>query len=187
VMGERDGRRLLLIDIAVPRDIDSGVRDLPGVTLYDMDDLQREVARNLSGREAEATRARTLVDEEVEAFGRWLASLDVIPTIAALRARGDAIVDQALRENGPRWESLSDADRRRVGALTRAVVSRLLHEPTLRMRRAVGEDDAYLYVQTLRELFDLDPGSASMNEDAPPAPAPAEVTSLEAHRARPRS
>ncbi len=186
VMEQREGRRLLLIDIAVPRDIDPGVRGLPGVTLYDMDDLQREVARNMSGREAEATKARTIVDEEVEGFARWLATLDVIPTIAALRARGDAIVDQALRENGPRWEALSDADRRRVDALARSVVGRLLHEPTLRMRRSVGEDDAYLYVQTLRELFALDPGRAAAVEDAGAESEPAPVASLDAHRSRPR-
>src|SRR5439155_25968219 len=83
VMQQREGRPLCLIDIAVPRDIDPTVRDLPGISLYDMDDLQREVARNMSVREAEATKARALIQEEVERFGRWLASLDVVPTIAA--------------------------------------------------------------------------------------------------------
>jgi glutamyl-tRNA reductase len=182
-MEERDGRRLLLIDIAVPRDIDSGVRELPGVTLFDMDDLQREVARNLSGREAEATRALTIVDEEVDGFSQYVASLDVMPTIAALRARGDAIVEQALRDNDPRWESLSAADRRRVEALSRSVVSRLLHEPTVRMRRSVGEDHAYVYAQALRDLFGLDPVS-TRDERADAEPAP--VTWLDARRARPR-
>ena len=75
-MVEARGRRpLVLIDIAVPRDIEPSVRDLcSGVTLFDMDDLQREVARNLSGREAEAAKARTLVDEEAERFDRWLGT-----------------------------------------------------------------------------------------------------------------
>src|SRR5436305_6725371 len=86
VMQQRAGRPLLLIDIAVPRDIDPSVRDLTGVTLYDMDDLQREVARNIGVREAEARRARTLLEEEVQRYTEWLASLDVVPTIAARRA-----------------------------------------------------------------------------------------------------
>ena len=180
VMERREGRPLLLIDIAVPRDIDPSVRELPGVTLYDMDDLQREVARNLSGREAEATRALTIIDEEVEGFGQFVASLDVLPTIAALRARGEAIVEQALRDNEPRWQSLSAADRRRVEALSRSVVSRLLHEPTLRMRRSVGDEHAYVYAQAVRELFGLDPRSAREEGE------PATVASLEARRARPR-
>ena len=184
VMEERAGRRLLLIDIAVPRDIAPGVRDLSGVTLYDMDDLQREVARNRSGREAEAGRAATIVDEQVEEFARYVASLDVVPTIAALRERGDAIVDQALLDNERRWESLSAADRRRVEALTRSIVGRLLHEPTLRLRRSVGHDDSYVYVQAMRELFALEPEAAGVDEDD--RVEPAAVASLDERRARSR-
>jgi glutamyl-tRNA reductase len=178
VMSQRDGRPLCLIDIAVPRDIDPSVRDLPGISLYDMDDLQREVARNLSVREAEATRARVLIEEEVERFGRWLASLEVVPTITALRERGDAIVEQVLRENEPRWESLSEADRERVEMLARAVVSRLLHEPTLRLKDATERDASYHYVQALRELFAIE------KSEAADAGTSAEVTSLESRRRR---
>ena len=111
----------------------------PGIALYDMDDLQRAVARNLSVRETEADEARALVRGEVERFETWLASLDVVPTISALRRRGDEIVDQLLRENESGWESLSAADRERLGAMARAVVSRLLHEPTLRLKGSAGE------------------------------------------------
>ncbi|MGH3102085.1 MAG: glutamyl-tRNA reductase, partial [Thermoleophilia bacterium] len=97
VTDQRVGRPLLLIDIAVPRDIDPRVRELPGITLYDMDDLQRTVARNLDVQDAEASRARTIVDAELERFDRWLSTLDVVPTIASLRARGEEIVNQVLR------------------------------------------------------------------------------------------
>ncbi|MEJ7656991.1 MAG: glutamyl-tRNA reductase [Thermoleophilaceae bacterium] len=174
VVAERAGRPLLLIDIAVPRDIDSAVRDLPGIALYDMDDLQREVARNLSGREAEAPRARSVIDREVARFADWLASLEVVPTIAALRGRGDEVVNQVLAENAGRWESLSEADHERVEVLARAVVRRLLHEPTLRLKRA--EEGSYAQVQTLRELFGLDSEAGVL--DAPAA----EVTELATRR-----
>jgi glutamyl-tRNA reductase len=180
VIAQRDGRPLLLIDLAVPRDIDPEVRDLPGATLFDMDDLQREVSRNLGSREAEARRARRILAEEAEAFARWRASLDVVPTIAALRERGDQIVDDVLRENSGRWTSLSDEDRERVALLARAVVSRLLHEPTLRLKGASVEGEAYVYVQALRELFGLEP-------DAPAEPGDesgADVTSLDERRRR---
>jgi glutamyl-tRNA reductase len=177
VAAAREGRPLVLIDIAVPRDIDPQVRDIPGIALYDMDDLQREVARNLGGREAEATRARTVVAEEVERFDAWLGSLDVVPTISALRSRGEQIVEQVLRENESRWESLSPADRERVGVLARAVVSRLLHEPTLRLKGSTDEDSSYRHLHALRELFGLDP---DFDQAAPPA----EVTPLEARRQR---
>jgi glutamyl-tRNA reductase len=176
VAEQRGGRPLLMIDIAVPRDIEPTVREIPGVTLYDMDDLQREVARNMGSREAEAGRARRIVDEEVERFTAWLASLDVVPTIAALRELGDGVVEQVLRENESRWETLSDADRARVEVLARAVVNRLLHEPTLRLKAAVDGDRSYVYVQALRELFGLE-------VETPLGESPAaQVTSLEERR-----
>src|SRR6185503_20958359 len=84
VMVARGGRPLLLIDIAVPRDIDPSVRSLDGVHLRDIDDLQRMVERNLSGREADARRAEALLERELERFQRWLGTLDAVPTIAAL-------------------------------------------------------------------------------------------------------
>jgi glutamyl-tRNA reductase len=141
-----------------------------------MDDLQREVARNMGSREAEAVRARQLVDQDVDRFARWLTSLDVVPTIAALRELGADLVEQVLRENESRWESLSEADRERVELLARTVVNRLLHEPTLRLKAATDGDDSYVYVQALRELFGLEVESTL---DESPA---AEVTSLDAHR-----
>jgi glutamyl-tRNA reductase len=182
VVEQRGGRPLLLIDIAVPRDIDPNVRDLTGITLYDMDDLQHAVARNMSGREAEAAKAGRLVEQEVERYVRWLGSLEIVPTIAALRDRGDEIVAQVLRDNDARWESVSENDRRRLEMMARAVVSRLLHEPTLRLKDSDG-DRAYVYVDALRELFALD-GSDAANEPG----AAADVASLdEARRKQSRS
>ena len=99
------------------------VRDCPGIALYDMDDLQAAVARNLDAREAEAEEALALVREEVERFEAWMASLDVVPTISALRGRADEVVRQVLAENESRWESLSAADRERVEVMARAVVA----------------------------------------------------------------
>ena len=175
VTEQRAGRPLLLIDIAVPRDIDPRVRELPGITLYDMDDLQRTVARNLDSQEAEASRARTVIEEELQRFDRWLSTLDVVPTISALRERGDEIARQVLRENEGRWESLSDADRERLELMARAIVSRLLHEPTARLKRPADDDSAYVHLQALRELFGLDTAPLSEGE--------AQVTSLDKRRA----
>jgi glutamyl-tRNA reductase len=177
VMEQRGGRPLLLIDIAVPRDIDPTVRELPGITLFDMDDLQREVARNLSGREAEVTRVHAIIEQETERYGDWLASLDVVPTIAALRERGEEIVQRVLRENEGRWESLGEADRRRVEMMARAVVNRMLHEPTLRIKDAAERGGSYVQLQALRELFGLeaDAPDYELGESA-------DVTSLEARR-----
>jgi glutamyl-tRNA reductase len=172
MMGLRDGRPLLIVDIAVPRDIDPGCRDLAGVSLHDVDDVQQIVARNASGREAEAKRAEAILDAEHARFERWLASLEVVPTVASLRERADELVRRVLAENESRWETLSEADRERLQQMARAIVSRLLHEPTLRMKQAAGTDDAYLYVNALRELFGLDA------ETAPEAGEAGKVTPL---------
>ncbi|HUB99882.1 MAG TPA: glutamyl-tRNA reductase [Solirubrobacterales bacterium] len=156
VMVEREERPLLAIDIAVPRDIEPACRELPGVSVHDIDDVQQIVERNASGREAEARRAELIIESELDRFERWVASLEVVPTITALRERGDEVVRRVMAENENRWESLGEADRERMEAMAKAVASRLLHEPTVRMRRSAGEEEAYNYVSALRELFGLD-------------------------------
>ena len=157
-----DGRErpLLIIDIAVPRDVDPACREISGVTLHDVDDVQGIVERNASGRETEARRADGLLDAERARFERWLGSLEVLPTIAALRERADEIVRRLLAENEQRWESLSEADRERMEKMASAIASRMLHEPTLRMKRSAEDEDAYVYVHALRELFGLDADTA---------------------------
>jgi glutamyl-tRNA reductase len=156
VMAIREGRPLLLVDIAVPRDIEPACREIAGVSLHDIDDVQQIVARNTGGREAEARSAERLIDAEHDRFERWLSSLEVVPTISALRERADEVVRRVLAENEGRWEELSEADRERLSVMAKAIASRLLHEPTLRMKRSAGSDEAYLYVSALRELFGLD-------------------------------
>jgi glutamyl-tRNA reductase len=149
------GRRLVVVDTSVPRDVEPSARELRGVTLYDLDTIQDEMAHNLSAREEEARNAAPIIEEEVATFERWMATLEVVPTITALRERGRAAVDRALRENEPRWQSLSDDDRERVELIARAVMSDLLHEPTLRLRQVGERGSSSLYVQTVRELFGL--------------------------------
>jgi len=171
VTAERRGRPLLLIDLAVPRDIDGACAELPGVTLLDIDGLQAQVARHISVRRVEARRAEGLVEEEIQAFAGWLGSLEVMPTVGALRARGDSVVEQLLAENDGRWEALTERDRKRVEALARAVAKRLLHEPTLRVK-GLDAEHRHARLQLLRELFGL---------EEPPAEAaerPAEVRPL---------
>ena len=177
VMDERGGRPLVAIDIAVPRDIEPACRELPGVSVFDIDDVQQIVERNASGREAEARRAELLIEAELDRFERWLAALEVVPTITALRERGDEVVRRVLAENENRWEDLGEADRLRVEAMAKAVASRLLHEPTVRMRRSAGDEDAYAHVSALRELFGLDV------ETAPEAAADGSVTELRSKKA----
>jgi glutamyl-tRNA reductase len=160
VMALRGGRPLLLVDLAVPRDIEPACGALEGVTLMDMDALQSQVRRHLTVRRAEAERAEGLVEEEIVTFAGWLGTLEVMPTLTALRARGDAVVDELLAENSSRWEGLSERDRERVELMARAVVKRLLHEPTQRVK-ALDAEHRHARLQLLRELFGLEEAAAA--------------------------
>ncbi len=154
VMAQRQGRPLLLIDIAVPRDIDPRCGDLDGVTLYDIDDLQAVVARNLGARQDVVPQAQEIVEEEIHRFARWLGTLETLPTVSALRERADEIVERVLAENEGRWESASERDLARIEAVARAVVSRLLHEPTIRLR-SFSAERGHASLALVRELFGL--------------------------------
>jgi glutamyl-tRNA reductase len=180
IMDQRDPAPLLLIDLAVPRDIDPECREIEGVSLYDVDEVQAIVERNASGREAEARRAGGILDSELSRFERWMGAQEVMPTVAALRERADAIVSQVLAENTTRWESLSATDRERVEMLAHAIANRLLHEPTVRLKGAADREDAYLQVSALRELFGLDAGT---EPDADSGEG-ADVASLDERRRR---
>ena len=159
VAAAREYRPLLLIDLAVPRDIDPSCREVTGVVVRDVDDVQQIADRNATGREVESRGAEVIVAAELARFERWLGSLEVLPTVASLRLRADDIVGRVIAENIGRFEDLSHADRIRVEAMARSIASRLLHEPTLRLKRAAEESDAYQQVAALRELFGLDAGT----------------------------
>lgn len=164
VMGPRPERPLLAIDLAVPRDIDPACREVPGVTVHDIDDVQQIVERNTSGRESEARRAEQIVEAELDRFERWLGLQEVVPTISALREHGDEVVRRVLAENEGRWESLSDADRERLEKMAKAIASRLLHDPTLRIRNSACSGESYFFISALRELFGLEVETAPEGE-----------------------
>ena len=148
--------QLLLIDLAVPRDISPECRDARGVILHDVDDVQRQVERNAGVRDAEGFEAGLILDAEIARFEQWLASLEVLPTVAALRGFAGDLVDRVLDENRNRWENLSEADRARVEAMAHTIAGRMLHPPTMKLREIAGSDRAYESVNALRELFALD-------------------------------
>ena len=154
VMRERGGRPLLLIDLAVPRDIDGACAQLPGVTLADIDDLQAVADRNRRVRQAEARKAEGIIEQEIQQFAAWLGSLEVLPTVAALRVRANEIAEQVVHENDGKWDTASERDLERVDAVARAIVNRLLHEPTLQMRE-MHDDRVHARMALVRELFGL--------------------------------
>ncbi len=151
------------------------------MSLYDIDDLQAVVERNLSTRAGEMPQALEIVEQEIHRFARWLGQLDTVPATSALREHGNAIVEQVLAENAERWESASPRDLARVEAIARAVMSRLLHEPTIRMR-SLSEERGHASLELVRELFGLREDDAPAREE--PSGNLAEVHDLRRRRER---
>jgi glutamyl-tRNA reductase len=172
VMRTRQPKPLLLIDLAVPRDIDAACAQLDDVSLYDIDDLESVVARNRKVRLAEARKAEGIIEEEIQQFASWLGSLEVLPTLAALRTKATEIAEQVVAENDGKWESASPRDRERVQALAKAIVNRLLHEPTVRMKE-LRDDRVHARMAFVREMFDL-PSDEVAGPDQPAESEPEE-------------
>jgi glutamyl-tRNA reductase len=150
-------RRLLFIDIALPRDVDPQVRQLPGIQVMDMDDLKRQVDQSLVLRQAETPRVLAIIAEEKAFYENQLHHLDVKPVITDLRQKAEAIrqkeLDRAIRRLGP----LNDTAARQLDRFSRSLVNKLLHDPTIRLRDMAGrEQDMTGYVQTVRDLFGLE-------------------------------
>ncbi len=151
VLPRREGRPLVFIDIAVPRDVDPAVGSLPGVHLYDIDDLQ-EVAAPQGVHLRDLRRAEAIVEEEAGRFQEWWQSLDVVPVIAALRQRAEEVRRRELERTLRRLPGLSDEDRQRIEAMTAAIVNKLLHRPIARLKDGA---DIALYREVVADLFGL--------------------------------
>jgi glutamyl-tRNA reductase len=160
VQQARRGRPLFLIDIAVPRDIHPDVRRLPGVFLYDLDDLEQVVARNRSERLAAAAQAETFIAKEVERFMETLRAVHVVPTIAAVRRRLDEIKAAELRryctENGP----LAAEHERAVEAFAEQLVERIAGQLARELKAAAQQRRADALAEAVRHLFRLPPSSS---------------------------
>jgi glutamyl-tRNA reductase len=159
-MRSRPERPLLLVDIAVPRDIDPSVRGVDGVQLFDIDEIQEAAERNMHLRRQELTAAEAIVEEQVAKFSEWLRSLEVVPTVASLRARAEAMRIAELERTLAKTD-MSATDRKRVEAMTAALVKKLLHDPIARLKTP-GEGERYL--EAARALFDLDPSPSGEHD-----------------------
>jgi glutamyl-tRNA reductase len=149
-----DRRTLLLVDLAVPRDLDHEIGGLPYAFLYDVDDLDEAIGTGTA--EGAAARAEAIVAEEAERFRAWQASRGVVPAIASLRARAEQIRAGELARARRRLSGLDPEERRVVEALTAQIVNKLLHDPTVRLKDAAANADGAAYADAVRHLFALD-------------------------------
>jgi glutamyl-tRNA reductase len=149
------GRPLLVVDVAVPRDVDAAVADLPGVTLLDLDDLRDWAARGIAERAAEAARVRLIVAEEVVNYGEVVVTRQAAPLVAQLHEHAESVRAGELARYRRRLSELDESERDAVDALTRAIVAKLLHDPTVNLKRDVGTPRGERNAAAVRDLFDL--------------------------------
>ena len=157
VMAIRPQRPLVILDIAVPRDVHPDASQVKNVFLHDMDDLQRGVEVLQSARSKELPRARQIVDEEVRDFIAYSIDLDVmVPVIRGLRQQAESIRDEELQKTLRRLPNLTAEQQEQIGALTRSIVRKLLHNPTARLRQRTTHENSAHYAAVARQLFGLD-------------------------------
>jgi glutamyl-tRNA reductase len=155
VLERRRGRSLLVVDVAVPRNVEPAVGDLDGVTLLDMDDLSRFAESGLSGRRRELARVAAIVSEEVERYTASATAREVAPIVTALRRRAEEVRARELERFRGRLGSLGPREAEAVEALTSGIIGKLLHEPTVRLKEAAGSPRGERLAEALRSLFDL--------------------------------
>ena len=164
VMRRRRQKPMFFIDIAIPRDIDPGVNNVENVYLFTVDDLQEVVASNLQQRKEEANKAEEIVNEEIGQFFKWLASLEVTPTIIALRNKFDEIRRAELEKTLVGWKDIPPDGQKKLEALTNAIMNKLLHPPTALIKQAGQGGRTDLYVDAVRALYGLEIGRGQDEE-----------------------
>jgi glutamyl-tRNA reductase len=155
VMEGRAGRPLLIVDVAVPRDVDPGVAALPGVTLLDMDDLKVFAEQGLEGRRREIAKVDEIIDAESERFLASATARELAPLIVALRERAESVRTGELERFRSKLDGLSEEQREAVEAVTRGIIQKLLHDPTVVVKESAGSAKGDRLAEALRALFDL--------------------------------
>jgi glutamyl-tRNA reductase len=158
IMNERASRPLVMIDIAVPRDIEAKCNNLPGVTVHDMDSLHARLEHSLAEREAEVPLVEEILNEEANKFLEFFKSLDMLPLISGLHQQAEAIRQAELNKTLRRLPDLDESERSRIEALTHALVKKLLDTPTNRLRSQANTPSAPEYADVARTLFGLSTG-----------------------------
>jgi len=156
VIRKRRYKPMFFIDIAVPRDIDPRVNDIENVYLYDVDDLQGVVQANLKERHKEAKKAEAIIEQELGSFFKWLSTLDVVPTIVALRKKLEEVRRAELEKTFGNLKALGEKERKSIEALTAAIVNKVLHRPMMLLKQSQNDPAGDSYVDAVRVLFDLE-------------------------------
>lgn len=147
---------MVFMDIAVPRDVEAEVKDLPGVRLYDMDTLSEQLETCLAQRAAEIPHVEAIIREEKTNLMDYLATLDIVPIIIKMRERANTIRQAELEKSKRRIPDLSPEVEQHIELLTKSIVNKILHTPTTRLRQEANGPNGVDYANIARGLFGLD-------------------------------
>ena len=156
IIHRRKNRPLFFIDISVPRNIDPEINKIGNVFLYDIDDLQAVVETNLKARKEEAEKGEKIVAEEVGKFTQWFKSLEVVPTIIALKDKVEEIRRKELERTMGRLRSLSPEEVQIIDGLTNTIINKILHNPLVALKLEAHSTNGLLYAEAVRKLFALE-------------------------------
>ena len=156
IMHSRKNRPLFFIDIAVPRDLDPDINRISNCFLYDIDDLQDIVNDNIDERNKEAVKGERLVDEAVIKFRNWMESLEMVPTIVAIRKKIDAIAEAEIKKTMGSMTHISPQDHEAIQRMTRSIADKIMHDPIRFLKNMGNHRDDARYLNAARHLFNLD-------------------------------
>lgn len=160
----RRNRPMFMIDISVPRNIDPLANRVDNVYLYHIDDLQTIIEANMEERQKEALKAEGLISEELAALNKWFKSLEVVPTITALKAQAEEIRQVEVNKTLSKLKGLSDAHREMVEYLATSIVNKILHSPLVALKDEAHSSNGLMYVEVVRRLFNLDKNSSGASD-----------------------
>lgn len=155
-VASRRDNPIFLVDIAVPRDIEPEVGNIPGVILFDIDDLQNVIDRNLDERKRAAVQAGVIIEEEIAEFLKWLGSRFVVPTIIAYKEKVMSIKDTEVKRAMNKLGNISDKDRKTVESLANSIVNQLIHEPIVNLKESSTTHQGHMYAEIFQNLFNLE-------------------------------
>ena len=155
VIKERKNRSMFFIDISVPRNVDPLINNIDNIYLYNVDDLQGVVEANMKERAKEAKAAEVIIDEEIENFYKWVKSLDVVPTIVALKKKIEDIRKGEVEKALSGINGLQEKDIQVIDAMTKAIVNKIVHDPVTHLKKEANKVEGDFYIEAARRLFDL--------------------------------
>jgi len=166
VLAARRGKRIIMVDIAVPRDIDPELQSIDGVYVYDIDDLQNVMDYFLLERQKSIQEAEKIIADELVKFNEWLGSLYVVPVITALKTRAEIIKQNELRRALNRLGKISEREKNILSTMAHAIVNQILHDPIVNLKEMAVSQQGHLYAEVVKKLFDLSSEAREYEDDA---------------------